>query len=88
MKDADLHAVIGPDFNRLFAGIPTPEAPMPIEKSPDFGHEAQEVEHGGVIDLNESTAGDRTTVAHINRWRENRDRNATPRSGGDEPEAA
>lgn len=75
-------------FGESLSRIPKPEAVMPIEKSPDFGHEAQERDHGGVIDLNESTAGDRETVAHINRWREQRDRNATPRTGGDEPEAA
>lgn len=40
MKPADLHAVIGPDFHRLFAGIPTPEAPMPYV-TPDLGHPLQ-----------------------------------------------
>lgn len=59
-----------------------------VYETPDLGHEAQERDHGGMIDFNEATAGDRSTVAHIQRWQERRDRNATPRSGGDEPEAA
>lgn len=82
--DTEIDRLFGESLSR----IPKPEAVMPIEKSPDFGHEAQEIEHGGVIDLNESTAGDRETVSDIRDALEKRDRNATPRTGGDEPEAA
>lgn len=77
------------ELDRMFsAALHLCAKPDAIIPSPDFGHEAQDRDHGGVIDLNEVTAGDRATVAHINTWRRNRDRNATPRSGGDEPKDA
>lgn len=78
------------EINRLFAAslaaTPKPEKPMPYD-TPDLGNPDQE-RSSGVIDFNEVTAGDRATVAHIRKWQEKRDRNATPRTGGDEPEAA
>lgn len=76
MKDADLHAVIGPDFNRLFAGIPTPEAPMPYAKSPDFGHPMQDHDEPKPIDYTMTPAErDRAKIASIDLERQRRERN-------------
>ena len=70
------------ELDRLFAAslakIPKPEKPMPYD-TPDLGNPDQE-RSSGVIDFNEVTAGDRATVAHIRKWQEERDRNATPRT--------
>jgi hypothetical protein len=83
MKPADLHAVIGPDFHRLFAGIPTPEAPMPYVTIPaDLPPERDP----GVVDVTPETVADRATVTNIRE--QLRKRNEAPRTGDDEPEAA
>lgn len=75
-------------FGKSLSRIPTPEAPMPIEKSPDFGHEAQEIEHGGVINVTPQTLGDLDAVRKINEAKRKLRNTRRPRSGGDEPGAA
>lgn len=73
MKDADLHAVIGPDFTRLFAGASTPEAPMPYAKSPDFGHPMQDHDEPKPIDYTMTPAErDRAKIASIDLERQRR----------------
>lgn len=51
-------------------------ADLPPEKDP------------GVVDVNEQTLADRATVSDIRDALEKRDRNETPRRGGDPKEAA
>lgn len=57
-------------FSKHLATIPTPVAPRTSPYDP---------ERDAVIDVTPETLGDRAVVAHINTWKANRDRNATPR---------
>ena len=65
MKPDDLHAVIGPDFHRLFAGIQPPEAPMPYAKSPDFGHPMQDADEPKPFDEPKFTPQEQDQIALV-----------------------
>ena len=66
-------------FRQHLGTIATPVAPRTSPHDPDAD---------AVIDVTPETRGDRAVVAHINTWKANRNRNATPRDMPEPPEAA